>query len=47
MESFREQKDLLQTSDNEKRTGNAVGFEGFMKNNLNQGEMISTTIILN
>ena len=34
MESFREQKDLFMRSENEKHNGNTVGFEGYLKNNL-------------
>ena len=34
MESFREQKDLFMTSDNEKHNENKVAFEGYLRNNL-------------
>ena len=36
MESFREQKDLFMINDNEKHNGNTVGFEGYLKNNLDE-----------
>ena len=36
MESFREQKDLFMINDNETHNGNTVGFEGYLKNNLDE-----------